>query len=608
MKTFRKMAYIRNWPIAIKLSVFYSILFTITATTVTFSSFVIYRSSMEQQTKEYIPQILNKMNITIENYVSALISVAQMSTFSPYNSEITDLIRTPESMNQFNSLENVMKMFVSLNFSNSVQSGILRAVTVYTNYGYAYTRLLDSGGMWELKPYENQVWYKENNPPTSLKVVGATKDPMGEGLVFSVVQPLRPLGFTESYGYFEVAGSLKPVQEMAHNIDFGPHAQIYIMDHTNTILYSTESKGPKAGSDWASRFGLDWTNVTDSQDSIKIKLDKRDYLLSYYKSDKTLWKTVAVIPMENLSQGVQRVRSMTVLWISLGIIAVCLISVIVSFTITNPLRFLTRQLEHMENNNFAISLTNIRMDEVGRLADGLRKMGKRISNLINEVYKSTLLKQEAEIHALQSQINPHFMNNVLETIRMMNKTGKHREVDEGLMLFGQLTRYYTKQSGEMVSIRSELEFIECYLQLQKLRFAECLEMRIDVQPKALPYNIPNLLIQPILENAITHGQSPYDQHIRIILKIYIEDLNIIISIVDEGPGMNPEKLDRLQSILEGEHTHKERIGLLNVHQRIQLIYNREGSMIIHSEEDLGTKIVIKIPIRKEIQNEIFDRR
>lgn len=595
MRTLGKISNIRNWPIAIKLSVIYSILFSITIPIITLSSFQIYRNSMEQQTKEYIPQILNNTNFNIENYVSDLISVAQMPTIAPYSAAITDVIRSESSMAQRTSLSHSIRMFRSLNFVNSFQTN-LRGVTVYTNYGYAYTRLIDIGGIWEHKPYQNQSWYDEEEPITKLKVVGATRDSNGEGLVYTLVQPIIPLGSARSYGYFEVSGSLKRVGDLAQTIDFGPNAKLFIMDHQNTILYSTGSEA-RTGTIWERHFGFDWNTTLGHQGSNVITMDGNQYLLSYYQSGKTQWKIVALIPMENLSQGVERVRTMMVLWISLGTFLVCLISVNVSVTITNPLRHLTRQLDRMESNNFAVHLKKVRMDEVGRLAEGLRKMGKRINILINEVYKSMLLKQEAEIHVLQSQINPHFMNNVLETIRMMNKTGKQEQVDEGLTLFGELTRYHTKQSNEMVTLGTELEFIHNYLKLQKLRFGDQLEMMIDVQPEVLHCYIPNLLIQPILENAINHGQSPYDQHLRIILKIYEENSFIVISIVDEGPGMSEEKLEQLHFILESGHSEKKRIGLLNVYQRIQLIYKQEGTLFIHSEEGLGTKLVIKVPKR-----------
>jgi two-component system sensor histidine kinase YesM len=305
---------------------------------------------------------------------------------------------------------------------------------------------------------------------------------------------------------------------------------------------------------------------------------------------------IAVIPLANLSQGVNRVKAWTVFWMVVGIGLAAMLGTLISYTITKPIRSLIGQIRKLENNNFEIEIKRFQADEIGHLALAFQRMTRRLNVLVNEVLQAQILRQEAEIGALQSRINPHFMNNVLENFRMMLKRGRTEQVEAGLVSMGQLLRYHASRVQETVPLQAELEFLNHYMHIQQLRFGDRLHFRADIDDDARRCLIPSLLIQPLVENAIHHGQSPFDEAIRIELRARKEPGRLLISIVDEGNGIEEERLEAIMEAIENGRKIGGRIGLTNVYQRLKLMYRGRGTMSIQSEIGLGTRITITIPL------------
>ncbi|MDG0810485.1 sensor histidine kinase [Cohnella rhizosphaerae] len=220
----------------------------------------------------------------------------------------------------------------------------------------------------------------------------------------------------------------------------------------------------------------------------------------------------------------------------------------------------------------------MRTDEVGRVWGAISKMAGRIHVLINEVYQSKILKQEAEIRSLQSQINPHFLNNSLETLRYLVKSGRSESAEQGLIALADLFRYHAVREHEMVSLAVEMAFMKNYLHMQKLRFGDRLQIEYDIDDAALPAYLPGLLFQPLVENAIVHGSS-LTGTIAVTIRIKARQGQLSISVIDEGRGISPDKLNKIWSDLSADTGQTGSVGLLNVYRRIRLIYKEEGGNV-----------------------------
>ncbi|PKM49656.1 MAG: hypothetical protein CVV02_14995 [Firmicutes bacterium HGW-Firmicutes-7] len=255
-------------------------------------------------------------------------------------------------------------------------------------------------------------------------------------------------------------------------------------------------------------------------------------------------------------------------------------------------------------------------DEVGILADSFNTMNKSINSLVNdlkqkaiierklheeeiELIKTQQLLQEAEFLALQSQINPHFLFNTLNTI---SRTAMFEKADDTTKLIGALSnifRFSLQSTGKSISLKEELDIIDEYIYLQKFRFKQRLQYEVECSVDANEIFLPVFTLQPLVENAITHGIEPKIEGGMVRLKIYEKNNHIVIKLIDNGYGMAKEKIT---SILEKDPKKESKsIGLINVYSRFQQFFNFESRFVIKSREGCGTIIEMSIP--KELRGE-----
>lgn len=308
-----------------------------------------------------------------------------------------------------------------------------------------------------------------------------------------------------------------------------------------------------------------------------------------------------MIPLGNIMQEVEQVKEWIVIWITSGVAAVILLSWLLSVRMTDPLRRLartTRRQVHLSASPLFPEPGGD--DEVGQLGQTFRHMMRRVQTLLNEMLKEKLLYREAEIRTLQSQIHPHFLHNTLETIRMTIRTGNSERGEQGLVELGQLLRYHASSLQETVQVQAEIQFIHSYLSIQRFRYGDRLSFKLDVDEELGEVRLPGLLLQPLVENAIIHGVSPVDQRIRITVRFKRQGRYMICSVIDEGPGIPPDRLDALLASLRQEASAAgRRIGLENVYQRIQLIYGGQAEFHMESMDGAGTIVGFSIPLEGE---------
>lgn len=227
--------------------------------------------------------------------------------------------------------------------------------------------------------------------------------------------------------------------------------------------------------------------------------------------------------------------------------------------------------------------------------------------LINKDLLSKYLLKESELSALQSQINPHFLFNTLESIRGCAYRQGMPELARITEAMSSLFRNSIQQGGKLLPLREELDNINNYMMIQQFRFPEKFEFQVHIEESnLLNFQVPNMVIQPIVENAIFHGLETKVEKGKIDLYISSTRKRLIIRVVDDGVGISARKLAKLQNQLttekptEGwrseEGTHEDGIGILNIHKRIQLRFGEQYGITIASTIDVGTEVEITLPI------------
>ena len=221
----------------------------------------------------------------------------------------------------------------------------------------------------------------------------------------------------------------------------------------------------------------------------------------------------------------------------------------------------------------------------------------------SELQESKLLLQQSQMRHLQSQINPHFLFNTLNTLSKKAYLDGAEETSNLLVSVAGLLRYNLKRMDHTVTLQEEAYVLKQYMEIQKARFSDRLEFHIELDESVLLYQMPSLTLQPLIENAVIHGIEPKEDGGRIWFRIKDVEENVYIEIEDNGKGMDENKI---QELLEGgirpQEGHATGIGFANVVKRLQLFYGREGVVEIESAPGRGTKIILKLPKVMEVEN------
>lgn len=274
--------------------------------------------------------------------------------------------------------------------------------------------------------------------------------------------------------------------------------------------------------------------------------------------------------------------------------------VIVSNIVSKPLKNLQAAMDQFKQGDFNQKVEVVTMDEVGEASACFNEMVDGMKALIDKNYVLALKEKESELDALQAQINPHFLYNTLDSLYWRTVDAGEEEIGEDILALSELFRFVLGRGNGIVTVRHEAELIERYLHIQKMRFGKRLDYDIQIDEEIMDEEIPKLILQPFVENAIVHGFESGKDAFRLVVTGEKEDNRMLFCIHDTGVGMTKEQVEVL---LHGEDTGTykgHRIGryaVKNVRERLELSYHEDGMLQIESEVGVGTKVKIYVPYR-----------
>jgi len=247
--------------------------------------------------------------------------------------------------------------------------------------------------------------------------------------------------------------------------------------------------------------------------------------------------------------------------------------------------------------NIDYRISTVTFEEFQTLYDAFNGMMSQLQQSFQRNNELMERKRIMEVKHLEEQFNPHFVFNVMETIKyeIMSNPGKAAKM---VVTFGNLMRYSVNYGNARVTIGTDIAYIKDYLKLQKVRYGRRLSYKIEIEPDLLGYKIPKLLIQPIVENSLSHGAQDR-KHIAIDIRGYRSEDSLIFTIDDDGCGIEERELDRIHKTFSDDSAKPEHIGLYNVHKVLTLLYGEPYGLRVSSHEGLGTKVVLTMPIRED---------
>lgn len=272
--------------------------------------------------------------------------------------------------------------------------------------------------------------------------------------------------------------------------------------------------------------------------------------------------------------------------------------VVFTKSIVKPMYKLKQLMKRAQEGDLTVSFNAKYNDEVGELGNSFNNMVKEINNLINLVQKEEKSKRIAEMNVLQAQIKPHFMYNTLDTIRWMAEEHNEDDIVEIIEAFTNLLRISLSKGKEMISVKDELNHVQSYLIIQKIRYEDKLDYEIQFDENILNYQLIKLILQPLVENAIYHGIKEKRGNGKILITGKIEGNMLCFTVSDNGKGIEEEVLNKINKMLtkSGENKIEIGYGIFNVNERIRIIYGEEYGLKYKSVYGEGTIVELRHPI------------
>ena len=379
--------------------------------------------------------------------------------------------------------------------------------------------------------------------------------------------------------------SLSAFDEIFQQLNINPEDGMYVTNPAGLILYSNKRE----------------------QIGHPLQLSQsEEYHYVQQGMPNSGWSVYGEVNKNELFSKINQIKSTIAVVIGMCIVSLIIVAVWFSNNLSTPIRSIIRHMSCVESGNFNQQVPVRSTDEIGMLANGFNKMVYRLESYIDEVYVAQIKQKQAELTALKNQIRPHYLYNTLEVIRMSAVSNDDEEVADMILSLSHQLKYVLDYGHETVTLLEEKMNIEQYYRLMKLRYGEhrlAMDLRIDRE--LLGCMLPKLSIQPLVENAIYHGIIPKSGKGTIRITAEKEEHRLVVTVDDDGVGMDEAKLEQLRGKLAGavpsEQGGSGGIGVKNVHDRMTRLYGPEYGIEINSTLHIGTSVRLLLPYQKEVK-------
>lgn len=549
-------------------------------------------TSIFENSSEYTHTIIQQMNQNIDSYIDYMENIAYLISS---NEDVQDYLFDEKIDNEgryriLNQLQTILD-----------SRSDIRNVGIISKNG----RMLINDGSKSVNQdldLNTQEWYAT-----------ALEKPNGPILTSSHVQHIisgeRPWVITLSRGIRDRSGSgekegvffidlnYSAISELCDQSTVGTKGYAFILDAKGNIVYHPQQQQLYNE--------LQTENISlimdTDEDTVLTGTGNDGKLYSISRSEKTGWTVVDCTNVRELLSKSRQAQSVYVLTAIILVIVALLFSRFMARSITLPIQKLRDSMKKVQEGDFSVSDVVVdSKNEIGSLTKSFDVMTHRIHELMEQNVHEQEEKRKSELKALQSQINPHFLYNTLDSIIWMAEGKKNEEVVLMTASLARLLRQSISNEDEVVPIANEVEYARGYLTIQKMRYKDKLEFQIEVDSSILYIPLIKLVLQPIIENAIYHGLKYKESKGLLIVKGFMKDGNAVLQVIDDGVGMDEETLAHIYDKHKVNY-HSNGVGVYNVQKRLKLYYGEDYGITYTSELGKGTTATITIPGRQEGQ-------
>ena len=400
------------------------------------------------------------------------------------------------------------------------------------------------------------------------------------------------------YAFVFISGDLFSDKILA-NVDLGTGSKLMIMGRDGTVLSANDKKIP-VGTPYIDPELINQIKQHQGQGSQSFsgQVNNAGQQISYIYNEQIGWYLISMMPFSYINSETSKITiSMTVIIVLIVICCIVIISVM-NNSIVRPIKKIITFSNQISNGKLSNRIQDENEDEMGVLSRKINSMVGEIEHLMHNQKLDQKRKRELELQMLQSQINPHFLFNTLNTLRWLSIINQVPVLSNGISSLSELLRSTILDRNEEITIEQELHNLSNYFEIQKIRYADSFQVEYAIDDELRQCLIPKLILQPVAENAIIHGLSEHGRSIKITIKVQQRDQFIDIEITDNGKGF-----DTTTSKSSDNNKKLSGIGITNVDERIKLYYGEEYGLFITSVIGEGTCCKIIIPYESQLNKE-----
>jgi two-component system sensor histidine kinase YesM len=565
-------------------------------------SFFYYRYFRNTLEKNMIDTSERSLNYSVTLIEKQLKQAEQLSDWIFININLNDILtkKYPSGGFYYNAKIRTFLDLIDnqLNFNTSIGTYIYSLV-IHGNNGLNLCAGQPEGTQIDLAELEKQDWFEKGLALHGKKFwYGLVANPSKvrfEQYLLPIVRPILHSRTTQEIGWHLIGVRTSLISDLFKNYQILPDETLLLLDSRGYCIYHSNQK--YVGQNLLRLGYISRVLHGNKQGHLITAINGSSRLVAYAKSESTGWVLVKIFSSVELNRQKRILFKIFLIILLSGMLFTSCFTVYLSSNFTRPFKKLLRQTQEIAAGNFERDPSTEGEDELGVLGRGVNEMAENIRRLLDRVIEDEQEKRQLELEILQNQVNPHFLYNTLNSVKLMATIQKADGIREIVTALGRLLMNLSKNTAEKISLTEELSLLNDYIYIQNIRYKGKIKLDLRISDETcLRYAIIKFTLQPIVENAIFHGIEPKKNAGRILITIEANDDQLIIAIEDDGVGMNP---DQIESLLAAAPTEKKRglskIGIKNVNERLKLVYGFRYGLSIESVAGEYTKVYVRIP-------------
>ncbi|WP_413378483.1 cache domain-containing sensor histidine kinase [Alkalihalobacillus sp. 1P02AB] len=559
-------------------------------------TFLYTKESLKDQAIEENVNLLYQGKVNIDSYVKELNNL----TLSVYNNlEFISYLKSANLREQPISVRSVNQVLQTILYADqSIESVDL---FIEKNSQFITTSKQSSVIYSEQRKDLNFSFYEQaSESPFNLYIKpNEGKNPHHS---FSLHRSLQNVPSEDILAYISLQINGRKLVELSEHLYTEGNEELFIVTTEGDFVYqSSPILNERKEQDWISEVLLH----EQKSGVLEWSESNEPFVLIYdtIAESRGGWKLIKIIPASTLFESAYNVAFINIIFGMLGLFLVIVATLFVSFKITNPLTVLVKNINEVKKGNMKVQFHSLGNDEIGELGDSFKSMVKKMDQLINREYKLEIENKTNQLKVLQSQINPHFLYNALQSIGTLALKSDAPKVYTLITDLSKIMRYSINTSESMVTLSQELDYLSSYLLLQKQRFEDKLDYSIIIKNDVKEVYVPKMILQPLVENYFNHGFDSHEVVGIVSVTCNKHKDKIVIEIQDNGLGVSEERLEMINTQLATNQNMVSNsgtgIGLQNVYRRLKLYYGEHTEMSLENIQTGGFNVRITLPIKME---------